>query len=1096
MATRSRFALFFSAILAISGCFADAEGYRATPIGSGPQVRWELERRPLPEIPFPNDVATSVDVNSPTGRRINASSDAPTRFERSMRERLATLDGFGTFAPITVSFDKPIDVEALLEKQGGSQFAAFEMREHAVYLVNLTTGLPVPLDIDSGARPTGLQQTSSFGPNDPHAGEGQLLWETFDEDTNRDGVLDVGEDRDFDGVLDVPNTLNGRLSSAPNAAYDEILSFWERETNTLLLRPIVPLDPATTYAVVLTDRLVGTDGRPVRSPFPDVHHLGQRAALAPLRAHFEEHRDVFGDLARRGWEGVAFAWTFTTQSARRDLEELRAGLLGEGTFAKLAADFPPDVLAARVQDDDGECATNEARDRPYIATRAQMQEVARAVAGVAFGLGPDAIEELVRSFDSIEHFALVFVNSPYLLGDPAAPSLDETFQVDLARGTVRATNVRVPFLIAVPRETAVHAQPFPVAFYVHSYSGTHLEALGFAGSMAHQGIATAAAVLPGHGLGVDDGLATLMRALFGQSCLGRFGDGLGTDRVRDWTGDNVPDSGGDFWTGYVFHTRDMIRQSVLELVQGVRAFRSFDGFALAQGGSVPASRSRFRDPEGDGDFDLDGAPNLAGDFDADGRVDVGGPFVPYFVWGQSLGAVVAAVAGGVETRFEAAAPTSGAGGLSDMSPRSTESMVRAAVTMRLLGPLVTSEPPSSYSDRTACAEGERSIRVHGTVGNEFPSVEVACASATEVQDGDAVLLVNLTNGQVRCDAVRDGGRFRVGFPADTGDLLQLEVYRGAASELDGATCEFAEGAELSTSFVVSSVESGVSSCAKCGRFGGARLEVGDAFRSPTTGLGLRRQSPELRRMLGIAQIALEPADPINYARRYFLEPLPGTSPRSLLVLTALGDTTVPVSGAHHLARAAGILHFASYDAADAYIDYRAPLDFVRRYDGEHSASDLLAHRFVTEAQADRARVPTTFGNDWLVDPDDLSEGRQRFLDRNGTPAPSQSEGFASPSLATPLRLVRASRAATSPLDPVFAPTPQDALSGLLHFMVRPKGDHGFDPAEPSKTWDESVYLGNLIGWYFASRAAELQYFSDPANHLCLEQNECVFGQQP
>ncbi|HBQ14981.1 MAG TPA: hypothetical protein DEF51_28930, partial [Myxococcales bacterium] len=86
-------------------------------------------------------------------------------------------------------------------------------------------------------------------------GESNILFETVEEDRNGNGVLDVGEDTDFDGVLDHPNTIDGELGTDFIDTHDRMLWFYERETDTLILRPILPLDQRTTYAVVVTDRL-------------------------------------------------------------------------------------------------------------------------------------------------------------------------------------------------------------------------------------------------------------------------------------------------------------------------------------------------------------------------------------------------------------------------------------------------------------------------------------------------------------------------------------------------------------------------------------------------------------------------------------------------------------------------------------------------------------------------------------------------------------------------------------------------------------------------------------------------------------------------
>jgi len=84
------------------------EGLAAAQQTGGPKVVFDLLHKPLPEIPFPNDLATRPDPTSRTGLRINASLIAPTQLEKNVRGLLDTLDGFGTFAPITVAFDQDL----------------------------------------------------------------------------------------------------------------------------------------------------------------------------------------------------------------------------------------------------------------------------------------------------------------------------------------------------------------------------------------------------------------------------------------------------------------------------------------------------------------------------------------------------------------------------------------------------------------------------------------------------------------------------------------------------------------------------------------------------------------------------------------------------------------------------------------------------------------------------------------------------------------------------------------------------------------------------------------------------------------------------
>src|SRR5438105_2727804 len=91
------------------GKAAPFEGLLPAQPGPGPRVVFDPLRKPLAEIPFPNDLATRADESSATGVRVNASLIAPTQLERNVRGLIDELDGFGTFAPITVAFEADLD---------------------------------------------------------------------------------------------------------------------------------------------------------------------------------------------------------------------------------------------------------------------------------------------------------------------------------------------------------------------------------------------------------------------------------------------------------------------------------------------------------------------------------------------------------------------------------------------------------------------------------------------------------------------------------------------------------------------------------------------------------------------------------------------------------------------------------------------------------------------------------------------------------------------------------------------------------------------------------------------------------------------------
>ena len=105
------------AMLAAAGCQPYPEGIRSTPGGEGPVVVIDWEAEPLPELPFPNNLATRPDPASPTGLRLNISTYAHTAYESETREKRNELTGFGIFSPISVRFDAPLDLDHI-ERQG------------------------------------------------------------------------------------------------------------------------------------------------------------------------------------------------------------------------------------------------------------------------------------------------------------------------------------------------------------------------------------------------------------------------------------------------------------------------------------------------------------------------------------------------------------------------------------------------------------------------------------------------------------------------------------------------------------------------------------------------------------------------------------------------------------------------------------------------------------------------------------------------------------------------------------------------------------------------------------------------------------------
>src|SRR6185437_2595103 len=377
-----------------------------------------------------------------------------------------------------------------------------------IYLVNLTTGVPMFLDMGNGNFPVALRDPNRYWPNDPHVATDNLLYEANEEGAGLlQGDYTAARDQDFDGVLDHPNTW-GALQPGKIHGVDDLLTWYERETDTLILQPLLPLEEKTEYAVVLTDRLKGSDGNPVKSPFPFVHHPEQVDSIQRLANVLSNASlaNYYGDIAGTGLAHVAFAWTFTTQPVIEDMELLRNGLYGKGPFGYFADQFPPKVsvlpAAGKNSGDpsaqpagwktDPACAPHAAN--PYIVDP-NLPDVYKALNDLyssAFGYDKGDVKALDEENTHIDHVVIGTYESPFLEGDPKGQDPDARFHLNFKTGEGDVRSDTVSFMLVVPKQTAEYKQPFPVTIWGHGVGGNFTEALEYGGNFARNGVATLA----------------------------------------------------------------------------------------------------------------------------------------------------------------------------------------------------------------------------------------------------------------------------------------------------------------------------------------------------------------------------------------------------------------------------------------------------------------------------------------------------------------------------------------------------------------------------------------------------------------------------
>jgi hypothetical protein len=1042
---RGLFALTSLAALTTS-CVMDRapRGLRKTPQGPGATVRYDLGHKPLPEIPLPIDTATWPDPTSRTGLRVNASLVAPTDIEQQARERFSQMEGWGTFSPISVAFDvdrkdpeyasyegPALDVANIKARHVGDDY---DFANDAVYLINLATGLPTVVDLGAGSFNYTLKRLDKYWANDTRSTERNLLFDTIDE--SRGGALTKqsftpADDTDFDGVMDVPALDDPRACPGPDPICDDARSaefggdacvetrrrrdrciadhltpFYERETDTLILRPLLPLDEMTRYAVVITDRTLDGKGHAVRSPFDFIYHAAQESAAQRVMDVINDgaKASYFGDLAGTGLDHVAFLWSFTTQPTVDDMKRLRDGLYGQGPFARWNKEFPPNIELTRAigleaglsegieeePDWQSSAAAEKAQcaakmKRPYLIRYEDIRDQMRRllVDGFGFDAGPGS-ELLLRSLDNIDHMFIGTYKTPFLLeGGPKSTDPNAAMHLNYQTGAGEVTSDEVQFWVIVPKETKQFKQPFNVNIYGHGYTGNFSELLLYAGNMAEHGLATVGINATGHGLVFDPIMKLGATALLGGACIAPFADALTLSRARDLDGDGQGDSGGDFWSSYLFHTRDSVRQSVLDHVQLVRILRAF-------GTSAGQMRCR-NDQTGWGkpataacDVDTDGEADVLGDFDGDGVADLGGANATYGTWGESLGGILSAIHGSIDPYVTSAVPGSGGGGLTDIGIRSFQGGVVEAVLLRMWGPLLVSVPAS---ERKACADGgadrctmceadRLSLRWVMPDVNGTGEVEVGCLDPSAI-DETTVYVENKTNGELRCARVDDAHRFRIGLPSTTGDRVEVRFYPGRDVVKSYGTCEttLAEGtlpkhvvntwgAGPYANEATNELETDTCTAPSCRLFQGRFIGEGSLLTAPAEGLGQIRQSPALRRFIQLAQAALDPGDPISFAPYYAMKPMTDSfghaiAPHAVLTLNTIGDMNVPLNSGIAFARATGALPFLRPDQAAKYPAFAAYATPTALYAalGNKTPNQALIDNHVIEGIAPLARHP-------------------------------------------------------------------------------------------------------------------------------------------
>ena len=803
----------------------------------GPQITFNPYAKPFALVPFPNDATLRVSAETLTGKSWNVSMIKSTEHERTLRADFNQLEGFGPFAPILVTFEGPLALETLLA-------------EH-VKLVNIEPGHhrygeEIPIDFGDGFFPS-LTEAHLYYEYDEHA--------------------------------ETPSLVLPRSSEVSEGKW---VNYYDHDSRTLILRPIIPLAQGARYAVLLSREIQGIGAR---------GELGAIQSPFPAKAHLSQLDYVQEALKTTGWreDQLAFGWTYTTMNVTRPLELVRKGLYGEGRFSPYRVRVPPVIKEVRDTSIEHDSTINDQpqdpRDHRFILKSAFLSEIFKVI-GQVQGDDNFAIE-----MPDVDYFVFGSFESPQIR-NPETAKIDVNWRAPKlidAQGTTPVE--RVPFIISIPKTTERFKPPFPVMFYFHGTGTSRFEAAAISNRLAQQGVAVFSFDQVGHGPLLQDlprliaesdlppavftVAAQLVARLFAPE---RADELIGLDPIEAFS--RLEDNG--LFAEITVHGRayDEDKNGVLEIAEGffhADPFKMCGSFLqdlvdfmqavrLVRGLSADQVPSALEGSLNDANYDTLREHLLSGDFNADGVLDLGGPGVQFSVAGTSLGGIHSVMAAAIEPEVEVVTPIVAGGGLAHLISRTTLHFILEDVFKETFGAMVIGCPVLAEA-----AEDVSEDQLYLLLGSQATrcnekGIERAFAQLSLPPVGSKVKLSSPSHDEsVEVELDEERG-FVARIPIDQGELIQVTITDPQSGETP---------------------------------------QVFDV-RADIDGSAYARNSSDFWRALTLEQHALDRCDPSNFARHLFWEPLEGHQPKSVLFLNAVADSTVPISDGILLGVASGI----------------------------------------------------------------------------------------------------------------------------------------------------------------------------------------------
>ncbi|WP_083457687.1 hypothetical protein [Sandaracinus amylolyticus] len=400
-----------------------------------------------------------------------------------------------------------------------------------------------------------------------------------------------------------------------------VVARWDATEQRLSLQPLDghPLIEGTRYAAVVTTRVRSSEGAAIEAAeqFAIIRDATARPTDALEAEAYDQYAPVIASLAMAGTpreEIVALA-VFTVQTVADDLVDARDVVRGG------------DAPAIQIE----RAVTGEAVDALLGAPSAPLPG-----GDVPGGVAHDAIGWVIDgTFESPE------------LASPA-PGQHGRWTRDASGALVVKRTDRVWFTLVLPSGVDLATMSVPVVVFQHGLGGQRGNAFAVANTLCAAGFAVAAIDIPYHGMRTTGGAIDARHAYGASEGADLYGDLGGQAVYVDFLG--IGDDAGELVPFHPFYTRDVFRQSVVDLMGLVRVLREGVAEAVATAGG-PA-------------FTVASAPfGFVG-------VSLGGILGTVFVANEpEIGASVLAVTGGHLARLVEMSPSFAPTFLSILLPR-------------------------------------------------------------------------------------------------------------------------------------------------------------------------------------------------------------------------------------------------------------------------------------------------------------------------------------------------------------------------------------------------------------------------------------------